>query len=152
MTSHRITGVTTKCSENMVKIEEPAKPSIEILRKINYRDPHTMPLGELYRLTGGWDGVREALGITMCTLSYKDKCAKILRDYEAKQAKIKAECAISIERDRKKNAESSALFAARYEALLAVKRSAKRKADEWGKLFFYFLDFLIININFNFLI
>ena len=31
-----------------------------------------MPLGELYRLTGGWDGVREALGITMCTLSYKE--------------------------------------------------------------------------------
>ena len=126
MSTQRITQVTSKNSDVMVKI--------------NNRDPHTMPLGELYRLTRGWDGVREALGITMCTLSYEDKCAKILRDYEAKQAKIKAECAISIERDRKKNAESSALIAARHEALLAAKRSAKRKADEWGKLFL-FLDF-----------
>ena len=124
----------------MVKSDEPSKPSIEILRKINNRDPHTMPLGDLYRLTGGWDGVREALGITMCTLSYKDKCAKILREHAAKQAKIEAECAISIERDRKKNAESSALIAARHEALLAAKRSAKRKAEDWGKLFL-FLDF-----------
>ena len=122
MSSQRITGVTTKCSEVMLKI--------------NNRDPHTMPLGELYRLTGGWDGVREALGITMCTLSYKDKCEKILRDHAEKQSKIKAECAISIERDRKKNAASSAIIAARHEALLAAKRSAKRKADEWGKLFF----------------
>ena len=97
MSSQRITGVTTKCSEVMLKI--------------NNRDPHTMPLGELYRLTGGWDGVREALGITMCTLSYKDKCAKIIREH-------------------------TAIIAARHEALLAAKRSAKRKADEWGKLFF----------------
>ena len=125
----------------MVKIEKHPKP-VEILRKINNRDPHTMPLGELYRLTGGWDGVREALGITMCTLSYKEKCEKILRKHAEKQAKIRAECAISIERDRKKNAASSALIAARHEALLAAKRSAKRKAEDWGKLFL-FLDFLL---------
>ena len=71
-----------------------------------------MPLGELYRLTGGWGGVREALGITMCTLSYKDKCEKIRREHAEKQAKIEAECKILIERDRKQNAESSALIAA----------------------------------------
>ena len=110
MSSQRITGVTTKCSVVMLKI--------------NNIDPHTMPLGELYRLTGGWDGVREALGITMCTLSYKDKCEKILRDHAAKQAKMRAECAISIEKDRMKNAASSAIIAAKHEALLASKRSA----------------------------
>ena len=70
-TSQRITN---KCSDDMVKIDDPYKPSVEIMTKINHIDPHTMPLGELYRLTGGWDGVREALGITMCNLSYKDKC------------------------------------------------------------------------------
>ena len=121
MASQRITGVTSKSSDVMVKI--------------NNRDPNTMPLGDLYRLTGGWDGVREALGITMCTISYKDKCAKILREHAAKQAKIEAQCAISIERDRMKNAASSALIAARHEALLAAKRTAKREADDWGKLF-----------------
>ena len=47
-----------------------------------------------------------------------------------------AECRISIERDRKKNAESSALIAAKHEALLSPDKSAKRKADEWGNLFF----------------
>ena len=120
--TQRITGVTNKSSDVMVKI--------------NNRDPHTMPLGYLYRLTGGWDGVREALGITMCTLSYKDKCAKILRDHAEKQAKMEAACKISIERDRRKNAASSALIAAKHEALLAAKRSAKKKADVWGKLFF----------------
>ena len=121
------------------RITEVTSKNSDVLVKINNRDPHTMPLRDLYRLTGGWDGVREALGITMCTLSYKDKCAKILRDYEAKQAKIKAEFAISIERDRKKNAESSALIAARHEALLAAKRTAKRKADALGKFLFRFL-------------
>ena len=124
--TQRITEVTSKNSDMLVKI--------------NNRDPHTMPLGDLYRLTGGWDGLREALGITMCTLRYKDKCTKILREHAEKQAKMRAECAISIERDRMKNAASSALIAARHEALLAAKRSAKRKADEWGKLFL-FLDF-----------
>ena len=63
-----------------------------------------MPLGELYRLTGGWDGVREALNITMCTISYKDKCAKIIREHAEKQAKMEAEWKILVERDRKKNA------------------------------------------------
>ena len=53
------------------------------------------------------------------------------------EEKIEAECRISIERDRKKNAESSALIAARHEALLAAKQSAKRKADEWGQLFLF---------------
>ena len=85
-----------------------------------------MTLGELYWYTGCWDGVREALGITMCTLSYKDKCEKILREHGEKQAKIKAECMISIEKDRKKNAESSAIIAAKHEAILAAKRTAKR--------------------------
>ena len=92
---------------------------------------------DLYRLTGGWDGVREALGITLCTLSYKDKCAKINREHAEKQAKIEAEYKILVEVSRKKNAERSARYAAEFEALLAAKRSAKRKADnEWGKLFF----------------
>ena len=120
--TQRITGVTNKSSDVMVKI--------------NKRDPHTMPLEDLYRLTGGWDGVREALGITMCTLSYKDKCEQILRKQAEKQAKMHAECEISIEKDRRKNAASSAIIAAKHEALLAAKRTAKRKADEWGKLFF----------------
>ena len=120
----------------MVKIANSNKPSTEIMRKINNRDPHTMPLGELYRLTGGWDGVREALGITMCTLSYKDKCEKIRREHEEKQAKMEAEYKICVELSRKKNAESSAIIAAKHEALLAANRSAKRKADEWGKLYF----------------
>ena len=118
------------------RITEVTSKNSDVLVKINNRDPHTMPLGDLYRLTGGWDGVREALGITMCTLSYKDKCEKILRDHAVKQAKVQAECAISIEKDRMKNAASSAIIAAKHEALLASKRSAKRKADEWGKLFF----------------
>ena len=96
--TQRITGVTNKSSDVMVKI--------------NNRDPHTMPLGELYRLTGGWDGVREALGITMCTLSYKDKCKKILSEHADKQAVMKTECEISIEKDRKKKADSSAIIAA----------------------------------------
>ena len=39
-------------------------------------------------------------------------------------------------KDRKKNADSSAIIAAKHEDLLAAKRSAKRKADEWVKLFF----------------
>ena len=121
MSSQRITSVATKCRV--------------VMTKINYRDPHTMPLGELYRLTGGWDGVREALVITMCTLSYKEKCEKILRKHAEKQAKMQAECAISIERDRQKNAASSAIIAAKQEALLAAERTAKRKADEWGKFF-----------------
>ena len=103
MSSQRITSVATKCSD--------------VMTKINYRDPHTMPLGELYRLTGGWDGVREALGITMCTLSYKEKCEKILREHAEKQDKMQAECAISIERDHRKNAASSAIIAAKHEAL-----------------------------------
>ena len=90
MSSQRITSMTAKFSDVMIKI--------------NKRDTHTMPLGELFRLTGGWDGVREALGITMCTLSYKEKCEKILRDHAEKQAKMEATCKISIERDRKKNA------------------------------------------------
>ena len=51
---------------------------------------------------------------------------------------MKVECVISIEKDPRKNAESSAIIAAKHEALLAAKRSAKRKADEWGKLFFIF--------------
>ena len=83
MASQRITGVSCKNSDVMVKIEYQNKPSAALMKKINNRDPHTRPLGsqgELYRLTGGWDGDREALGITMCTLSYKDKCAKILRE------------------------------------------------------------------------
>ena len=113
--TQRITGVTSKCSDVMVKI--------------NNRDPHTMPLGDLYRFTGGWDGVREALGITLCTLNYKDKCEQILRKHAEKQAKIEAECAISIERDRRKNAASSAIIAAKHEVLLAAKRTAKRKTD-----------------------
>ena len=86
--SQTITSVAKKCSD--------------VMTKINYRDPHTMPLGELYRLTGGWDGVREALGITMCTLSYKDKCEQILRKHSEKQGRMQAECAISNKRDRKK--------------------------------------------------
>ena len=49
---------------------------------------------------------------------------------------MEAECRISNEKDRQKNADSSALIAAKHEALLAAKRSAKRKADEWGKLLF----------------
>ena len=89
--------------------------------------PHTMPLGELYRLTGGCDGIREALGITRCYLSYKDKCAKILREHAEKQAKMEAEWSILVERGRKKNAESSDRYAAKHEALLAAKRSAKRR-------------------------
>ena len=93
MSSQRITSVTTNCSDVMVKISN--------------RDPRTMPLGELYRLTGCWDHVREALVITMCTLSYKEKCEKILREHAEKQAKMKIESGISIERDRKKNADSS---------------------------------------------
>ena len=43
-----------------------------------------------------------------------------------------------------KNAESSAIIAAIHEALLAAKRSAKRKADEWGKLFL-FIFFIKLN-------
>ena len=121
-TSQRITSVTNKSSDVMVKISN--------------RDPHTMPLGELYRLTGGWDGVREALGITMWNLSYKDKCEKIRRENAEKQAKMEAEWRILVVRGRKKNAESSARYASEHEALLAAKRSAKRLADEWGKLFF----------------
>ena len=49
-----------------------------------------MPLGELYQFTGEWDGVREALGITMCTLSSKEKCKKILREHSEKQAMMQA--------------------------------------------------------------
>ena len=117
------------------RITEVTSKNSDVLVKINNRDPHTMPLGDLYRLTGGWDGVREALGITMCTLSYKDKCEQILRKHAEKQAKMRAECEISIEKDRRKNAASSAIIAANHEALLAAKRTAKRKADEWGKFF-----------------
>ena len=121
--TQRINGVSSKCGD--------------VMTKINNRDPHTMPLGDLYRLTGGWDGVREALGITMCTLSYKEKCQKILREHAEKEARMKAECAISIEKDRVKNAASSAIIEAKHLAKLEAKRSAQRKADEWGK-FFYF--------------
>ena len=118
--SSRITAVDTK-------------PCSDIMEKIGKRDPHTMPLGELYRLTGGWDGVREALGIQMCTLSYKDKCAKILAEHAAKQAKFAAEYQVALEKDRKAAAESSAQIAAKHEALLASKRQQKRKAEEdWG--------------------
>ena len=49
---------------------------------------------------------------------------------------MEVELRILIERSRKKNAESSARYAAKHEAFLAAKRSVKRKADEWGKLFF----------------
>jgi len=70
------------------------------MAKIGNRDPHTMPLGELHRLTGGWDGVREALGIQMCTLSYKEKCAKIMVENKAKEAKFAAEYQIALEKDR----------------------------------------------------
>ena len=101
--SQRITSLTNKCSDVMVKI--------------NNRDPHTSPLVELYRLIRGSDGARETLGITMCTLSYKEKCAKILREHAEKQAKIKAEWRILVERSRKKNAESSARYAAEHESL-----------------------------------
>ena len=73
----------------------------------------------------------------MCTLSYKDKCEKILSEPAEKQAKMRAECEISIEKDRRKNAASSAIIAAKHEALLAAKRTAKRKADKWGKLFLF---------------
>ena len=62
-----------------------------------------MPLGELYRLTGGWDGVREALGITLCTLSYKDKCAEIRREHAEKQEKMEAERRIFINKQNKQN-------------------------------------------------
>ena len=86
--------------------------------EINYRDPHTMPLGEIYRLTGGWDGVREVLGITTCALIYKEKWAK----HAQKQAKMEAEYKILVEVSRKKNAESSAEYAAEFEAILASKR------------------------------
>ena len=72
----------------------------------------------------------------MCTLSYNDKCEQILRKHAEKQAKVEAECRISIESDRKKNADSSAIIAAKHEAPSASKRSAKRNADELGKLFF----------------
>ena len=74
------------------------KPCSDIMEKIGNRDPHTMPLGELYRLTGGWDGVREALGIQMCTLSYKDKCAKIMAEHKAKQEKFAAEYKLEVEK------------------------------------------------------
>ena len=86
--SQRITSLTNKCSDVMVKI--------------NNRDPHTSPLVELYRLIRGSDGVREALGITMCTLSYKEKCAQILREHAEKQAKMDVEYKILVEGSRKK--------------------------------------------------
>ena len=87
----------------------------------------------------------------MCTLSYKDKSAKILREHAEKQAEMEAQCRISIEKDRRKNAESSALIAAKHEALLAATILAKREADEWSKLFFIYI-FLLNNIKFLFLI
>ena len=71
-----------------------------------------MSLGKLYRLTGGWDVVLEALGITMCTLSYKDKCAKILREHAVKKAKVEAEYKLLVERNQRNNAEISAMYAA----------------------------------------
>jgi len=118
------------------------KPCSDIMEKIGHRDPHTMPLGELYRLTGGWDGVREALGIQMCTLSYKDKCAKIMAEHKAKQEKFAAEYKLEVEKSRQHNAAISARIAAEHEALLARKRLQKRKAEEdWGKLTFYLLFF-----------
>ena len=40
-----------------------------------------------------------------------------------------AEYKLLVERSRIKNAKSSARYAAEHEALLAAKRSAKRKAD-----------------------
>ena len=59
------------------------------------------------------------------------------------KSKMEAEYKLLVEVSRKKNAESSARFAAEFEALLAAKRSAQRKTDtECGKLLFY-LDFLI---------
>ena len=127
--TNRITAVDTK-------------PCSDIMEKIGNRDPHTMPLGELYRLTGGWDGVREALGIQMCTLSYKDKCAKIMAEHKAKQEKFAAEYKLEVEKSRQHNAAISARIAAEHEALLARKRLQKRKAEEdWGKLTFLFIIF-----------
>ena len=118
--SSRITAVDTK-------------PCSDIMEKIGNRDPHTMPLGELYRLTGAWYGVREALGIQMRTLSYKDNCAKIMAEHKAKQKRFSAEYKLEVEKSRRHNAEISARFAAEHEARLASKRQQKRKAEEdWG--------------------
>ena len=55
---------------------------------------------------------------------YKDKCAKILREYAEKQAKMEAEYKLLVVISRKKNAESLARYAAEHEALLAANRSA----------------------------
>ena len=50
---------------------------------------------------------------------------------------MEAKWRILVEISRKKNAKSLARYAAEHEALLAAKRSAKRKADKWCKLLFY---------------